>query len=838
MKHLFTLLLTAVSLSAQISISNLEELQKIGNDPAFPVTESYILSGDLDASASVDLDGGRGFAPLASEWGKEFTGTFDGAGHSISGLYINRTDMETVGLFSTVGEGGVIKNLKILKADVHGLKRTGILAGYNKGTIENCEIRGKVSSVQMITGGVVGVNGGVANKMTGKVYRCIAVVDVDGGTKMHTGGIAGWCYMGTIEETGVFGTIKGSERSGGLIGGGSGAKLTRSFSLATVSADTTAGGIAGFMTTENDKIVSIVTDCWAGGKVSANSGAGGGIGQATVTVVLNNLYWDYQRTGQDMSSQSDMANGMKTEQMLKAESYPEWKFPDEWKNREGISYPAPAWMEFPVNTVTYEAETGGSLSGELTQELDMMSVGTEVTAASNDGFHFIRWSDNLHDEKRRDAGISSDTTFTAVFREPVPISTFSELEKIGTDSEYPLDFHYYLTGNIDGGLNTMVTLGDNTPLRGTFDGKGFTISNISIEGPLFSSISARGKVTNLKLEGVTTYNPDGYGAILVGLNYGEISTVEIKDSYVYAGNQIAGGLAALNGRGTISNCKVSAEISNDSVVAGGLLGYNLFGTVEQCSFEGTVSADMHAGGLIGYVNGGTITKTSANATVTSKTWAAGGSIGIMLSGYVSNSYAHGDVNGGDTAKDVGGFIGRLMNGGGENCYASAVVNGKVAERTGGFAGLVLQGNFTNSYWNSSVAGVETSMIGTPLNTDEIANSASFVNWDFTDIWEMNSETTLPILRWEQKPLEVANKGAVAKQNSRTTFSILSGNRIALALPEGNSATLSLYQLNGREVFRSENITSGITRLPNTAKGIFLVKVAAKEFSSVKRIHIQ
>ena len=74
---------------AQIEIASIEDLQKIGNDEAYPLDGDYVLTQDIDASETVDWNGGEGFEPIGSE-DTPFTGVFDGRGHVIDGLAMRR----------------------------------------------------------------------------------------------------------------------------------------------------------------------------------------------------------------------------------------------------------------------------------------------------------------------------------------------------------------------------------------------------------------------------------------------------------------------------------------------------------------------------------------------------------------------------------------------------------------------------------------------------------------------------------------------------------------------------------------------------------------------------
>jgi len=96
-----------------IPIGSIQELQKIGNDAAYPLDGEYVLTHDIDASETAWWNGIEGFEPIGSPFQDYFTGSFDGQGHVISELYIRRTEVH-VGLFGDVGAGARISNLGLI----------------------------------------------------------------------------------------------------------------------------------------------------------------------------------------------------------------------------------------------------------------------------------------------------------------------------------------------------------------------------------------------------------------------------------------------------------------------------------------------------------------------------------------------------------------------------------------------------------------------------------------------------------------------------------------------------------------------------------------------------
>ncbi len=137
-------------------IRGLEELAKIGRDWDYPMDGRYKLMVDIDASETIGWDGGKGFKPLV------FIGSFDGNGHVIRNLYINRVGENYVGLFGYVGSGGEVRNLGLENVQVLGSGSVGGLVGDNDGTVSQCYSTGSVLGRDYV-GGLVGSNGGTVS---------------------------------------------------------------------------------------------------------------------------------------------------------------------------------------------------------------------------------------------------------------------------------------------------------------------------------------------------------------------------------------------------------------------------------------------------------------------------------------------------------------------------------------------------------------------------------------------------------------------------------------------------------------------------------------------------
>lgn len=126
-----------------IPIYTKEQLAKVGSGEQILINSKvytfskdgyYTIQNDLNLGGTYDettaVWSGEQWTPLTSE----FTGTLDGLGHTITGLYINNSE-DNQGLFGTLK--GTVKNLRVTESSVNG-QTTGVVAGINEGTIENC----------------------------------------------------------------------------------------------------------------------------------------------------------------------------------------------------------------------------------------------------------------------------------------------------------------------------------------------------------------------------------------------------------------------------------------------------------------------------------------------------------------------------------------------------------------------------------------------------------------------------------------------------------------------------------------------------------------------------
>ena len=247
-------------------VSKLADLQQISGGGNYSGV-FFALSGDLDLQGAELEAIGNHFNP--------FGGTFDGKGFQLSNFKVVGNDGDYgVGLFGSVGEDAVVKNLNISGCTVDGngnINYMGVLAGSNKGCIENCAVDGNVSGYRYI-GGVVGNN-------TGTIKDCTFLGSVDG--QWFVGGIAGYMdYPGSIALSDNKGQITAVKHVGGIVGSANGSTLgTTSVSLCYNTGIVTmtggddgsyetmaaAGGIVGY------SYLAVVEQCFNKGVVQSDN---------------------------------------------------------------------------------------------------------------------------------------------------------------------------------------------------------------------------------------------------------------------------------------------------------------------------------------------------------------------------------------------------------------------------------------------------------------------------------------------------------------------------------------------------------------------------------------
>ena len=237
-------------------------------------SRNYIQTQDIDASASTQWNNGLGWTPIGNST-NNFSGNYNGQGHTISGIYYNIIT-QYAGLFGFTS-GGTISNLGVLNVNITANNYAGALVGYNNANISNCYSTGNLNGNQY-AGGLVGEN------YNHPVNMCYSTCNVTGAATC--GGLIGYGYNSTISNCYSRGAVTRAEGWGspdlaGFIGYASSCTINTSYSTGLVGvADgtiLTANGFIGQKTagTCNNDFYDIVTsgqpsDLYATGKSTEN----------------------------------------------------------------------------------------------------------------------------------------------------------------------------------------------------------------------------------------------------------------------------------------------------------------------------------------------------------------------------------------------------------------------------------------------------------------------------------------------------------------------------------------------------------------------------------------
>lgn len=261
------------------------------------VAADEVNSGNTDINITLDNDidlSDIDWTPIGT-YDNPYTGTFNGGNHTITGLKIDQSGTDNVGLIGRLGSGGKVQDVTLTEVNVTGGTYVGGIAGQTDGTVENCSVNGTVTGRSQ-TGGIVGRN-------FSTISGCSAEGTVTGNT--NVGGISGLCVPNydtgtgsligsTIEGCHSTAAVSGISSVGGVVGNlGNGCSLMACYSTGNVTATITdgyafVGGVVGI----NGQ--GTVTACYhATGEITSSGGDRiGGIAGCNDQGTFTACYWE------------------------------------------------------------------------------------------------------------------------------------------------------------------------------------------------------------------------------------------------------------------------------------------------------------------------------------------------------------------------------------------------------------------------------------------------------------------------------------------------------------------------------------------------------------------
>jgi hypothetical protein len=317
---------------------------------------NYALGKDVDlTSGPGSFNSGLGDYPFAP-----YSGQFDGMGHTISNLRLS----ESSGLFAYLGPTGVVRNLTVegsVSTTQFG-SFSGILAGYNEGTITSSHTAGVITATNASgTGGLAGFNGGTITRSSSTAQ---VISDGTVGGLVGTNGFGPNNAPGEIRQSFASGDVVATRNQGGGLIGYNFGDITQSYATGSVHAapncvsnNECAGGLAGWNS-------GTISQSFATGRIDQPAGQAGGPGGIVDVnadygipphaIITNDVYWDTQTTGAPVGVRTTFrgaspggAQGLSTAQMSTPSSFgPTYDFGPNgvWAMPVGATHPILRWQ--------------------------------------------------------------------------------------------------------------------------------------------------------------------------------------------------------------------------------------------------------------------------------------------------------------------------------------------------------------------------------------------------------------------------------------------------------------------------------------------------------------
>lgn len=540
----------------------------------------------------------------AADWAKEapaivwepmrFNGTFDGGGHSISGIYVKGGEEDNyVGLFYRIYKDGVVKNLKLVNSYIEGTMPSnergavGSIAGRSNGVIDTVYSDAIVVNSARMTGGIVGI-------MTGEGTNLISNAWFDG-------------------------SVTGVSRTGGIIGGLYGNKtdiqvnLEHCLNTGDIAVQIGYGDVGGLCGMVETGGILNLTD-------SLNAGTFATVGEGKEpNTHIGNIVGSVTKTD-EVSSKVTMKHAYGVEEFYS--KLIGWSYADDAVEKSSVAMTNMSKIqgEGGYQWTTLDFDKYWAVRAEDVPVL-LAFAGEASGVAGVNRLIDISWYDENKDEyvittKEQLYGFN-------LLCDSVQDYFKGKTVKLGAD----IALNDVAGEDKDAQMATVLAWGENEPenawtpinFKGTFDGQGHTISGVYVKSDgtytgFFTTVQGGAVVQNLNLEnsyieGTKTSGRCGTGSI-AGRNSGTIDSV-YSNAIVKNGALMTGGIAGMtttNNENLITNCWFDGQIYANGNT-GGILGgtYKSTATIDSCLNTGVLNIDADAeagatavGGLFGY----------------------------------------------------------------------------------------------------------------------------------------------------------------------------------------------------------------------------------------------
>ncbi|MBC6414075.1 MAG: cadherin-like beta sandwich domain-containing protein [Chromatiales bacterium] len=796
---------------------------------------------------------GAGWLPIGNE-NRLFNAVFEGNGHTISNLIIDRPSMGHVGLFGVIGLNSKITNLGLLNADITGRNRVGGLAGMNReGSIASSYAAGDVTGRSDEVGSLVGFN-------NGRIANSYASGNVTGNNQV--GSLVGF-NANRIANSYAFGNVTGNNQMGGLVGLNAG-RIVNSYAFGNVTGNNRVGGLVGLN-------ISNITNSYAASGVAAEGLDAGTLTGFNGGNITNSMY---QTIAQLQAPTT--ATGI----------YSKWSTAD-WDFGNASQSPMLKYTR-PACGVAGQPSCGSLLSNQSLSLLDNLTISNALLVPEFNPQRLVY--DVVVDENVnsialqamamgksitiRSDGLVEQVTNDAINQEiliatdggtriTIEVSTADEslagnymltvevglLPSCALDIPDTDDDGFSATIDIDkdgDGLIELCDLEGLDAIRHQLEGNGYRVgSNIDIITTGCPERGCRGYelVQSLDFEDADSYRSGRINtAWTTGAGWLPIGSRDQPFNAVFEGNgHTISNLTIV--KSSISNIGLFGLIDSNSKITnlgllnvdntgdnrvGGLVGMNRKGRIANSYVIGDVTGNNQVGGLAG-LNTGSIANSYATGDVTGSRDQIGSLVGLNT-GSIASSYARGDVTGNN---QVGSLVGINRRGSIMNSYA--VGNGTGNNQVGSLVGMNT-GSITNSYATNDTAAqspdagdlvgsnsgnITNSMYQTiaqlqsPTTATDIYSEWSTANWDF------GSSLQYPILKYASGS-DISNLTCGFSEQS-SCGSLLSNQFISFLDNLTVSNSLLVPEFNPQrlvyDVVVGENVNSIVLQAIATGKSI-------------------
>jgi len=759
-----------------------------------------------------------------------FKGSFDGQGHTISGIYFNSATGENAGLFACVANSSaganVIGNFTIENSSYLGLKQIGAVAGVAYGgNYPNIRVADDVTiKGTRVIGGIIGRAlpvGEISLEQCSFEGNVEATATADGG---YAGGLIGWLYRSSNPSPAYVSNclVKGTIKNG----------------------HTYSGGVCGYVQKSHKIIVEntlsvseYTTGSYTGGVVGMNAGEKAA---GTTETIMKNVYTTNKNSlGYGGSKVSSAKSGLAQDTLKDTQVYVNTMldFGDIWTVVDG---------DYPQLRVFAEVE-----------RKEPTNLNRVITGTGD-----ITWM-------TRYTGEESDPY---VLKDAADLYGLAKYTTGQTTEAYSFIGKYFVLAdditvnnvNTSGATNlvTWIPIGGGkkaSAFKGHFDGQGHTISGIYYNNDattatlvgLFGRVGPDATIENLNLANFDVLGYEQVGALAGYANGGTYNNIKVEDTVEVSAQRYVGGVIgwqAPNATTEFTSCHFAGTVEalvGSNGQAGGMIGYlngddggagtYLTGCMtrfDNCTVAGNIEAEgKYLAGYCGYVNyedveflncdmTGTVLSTSA---IEEGVAGNGGYIGYMTNSNVAMEQCQfaGTVT--SSTRKVGGFVGNMIASDlvTRYCMSSGMVDASAYEDSnpcvGGFVGHVPAGSNLDVSQSVSVAtvkaasesyGTQGPIVGYSDNrettviydtyTSYLGVSNQIIrNFEIVeeDAMKESAKKNMPLLAWDTVWEEVAGDIPTLKFNATaiTTDDVTASEGDTNLLASNYSLTNILYQ---------------------------------------------